>query len=85
MVKNNKVVLKNLCGDKTLKAIQRNTAAVHGLQKIMSNFDEQSGVQPESTVHTHANKYEDQKEMIDSINKNQTFIFKLYHRVLGKG
>ena len=73
MVRNNKVVLNGLCGNKTLKAIQRNTSAAYGVQQIVRNFDNQTTVSPDSSAHTHANKAEDDKEMINIVNKNTPF------------
>ena len=47
IIKNNKVILKGLCANKTLKAVHQ----------IVNNFDEQSDISPDSTAHTHADKH----------------------------
>ena len=75
MVRNNKIILKGLCGNRTLKAIQRNSSAAYSIQKVIKNFDSETAVSPNSSAHTHANKFEDEKEMIDIVNKNMTFIY----------
>ena len=75
MVRNNKVILKGLCGNKALKAIQRNTSAAYNIQQVIENFDSQTALSPNSSAHTHANKFEDEKEMIEIVNKNMTFIY----------
>lgn len=66
---------KKQCGNKTLKAIQRNTSAAYSIKKVIENFDSQTVGSPNSSAHTHANKFEDEKEMIEIVNKNMTFIY----------
>ena len=64
LVKNHNVILKGLCGNKTLKAISRSTSATHGLTNIMTVVDQQTNVPPDSTRHTHASTTQTIKEMI---------------------
>ena len=39
LIKHYKVILKGMCGNKTLKAVERSTAAAYGLNKIIQNCD----------------------------------------------
>ena len=64
LVKNHNVILKGLCGNKTLKAISRSTSATHGLTNIMTVVDQQTNVPRDSTRHTHASTTQTIKEMI---------------------
>ena len=73
MVKNHKKVLRGLCGNKTLKAIQRATTATHGLKTIVEAIDQESNVTPDSTHHTHASTEELVKEMVKVIQKVNPF------------
>ena len=73
MVKNHKKVLRGLCGNKTLKAIQRATSASHGLKTIIDAIDRESKVPPDSTHHTHASTEELVKEMVMVIQKVNPF------------
>ena len=52
MIRNNKVILKGLCGNKTLKAIQRNTSTAYSIQKVIENVASQTPVSPNSSAHT---------------------------------
>lgn len=73
LIKYNKVVLHDLCGNKTLKAIQRSTKATHGLQTIIKRFDDQCNIKPESTAHTHMSKMDDEKLMIKKLIELKPF------------
>lgn len=73
MIKNHKVVLKGMCGNKTYKAVERSTKAAHGLKKIVDAYDEMNSVPPDSTSHTHASTKEDIKEMIRIIKPLNPF------------
>ena len=73
MVKNHKKVLRGLCGNKTLKAIQRATGAAHGLKTIVEASDRQNKVPPSSSLHTHASTEELVKEMVNVIRKVNPF------------
>ena len=76
IVRNNKDVLKGLCANKTLKAVERSTAAAYGVHQNVDHFDKQSAVAADSTAHTHANKRDDEMEMIEIISKIKPFAFK---------
>lgn len=73
LIKYNKVVLHDLCGNKSLKAIQRNTKATHGLQTITKALDDQCNIKPVSTAHTHLSKSEDEKIMIEKLMEVKPF------------
>lgn len=76
IVKNNKVVLKGLCANKTLKAVQRSSSAAYGVHQIVDNFDKQSDIAADSTAHTYTDKRNDEMEMIEIIHKIKPFTFK---------
>ena len=73
MVKDHKKVLRGLCGNKTLKAIQRATSASHGQKSIVEKIDRESNVPPESTHHTHASTEELVKEMVKVVQRIKPF------------
>ena len=75
IIKNNKVILKGLCANKTLKAVQQSSSAAYGVHQIVNNFDEQSDISPDSTAHTHADKHNDEMEMIEIVHKTRLFKF----------
>ena len=75
IIKNNKVILKGLCANKTLKTVQRSWSAAYGVHQIVNNFDEQSDISPDSTAHTHADKHNDKIEMIEIVHKTRPFTF----------
>jgi hypothetical protein len=76
IVQCNKRILKGLCGNKTLKAIQTGSSAAFGLQVTVDNFDAVSGIHKESTAHTHASRQDDEKEMINNLSTLQPFATK---------
>ena len=76
IVQCNKRILKGLCGNKTLKAIQTGSSAAFGLQVTVDNFDAVSGIHKESTAHTHASRQDDEKEMIKNLSTLQPFSHK---------
>ena len=53
-VRNNKGVLKGMCGNKTLQAVQRATSSGYMLNEISMQYDRESNISPESTSLTHA-------------------------------
>lgn len=79
LVKNHKVMLRGMCGNKTLKAVERSTKASHGLKNIVEAFDNASDIPPDSTSHTHASTKEDVQEMIRLFNSLKPFNYK-YNR-----
>ncbi len=72
-VRNNKDVLKGLCGNKTLKAVQRSTSSSYLLKEASIQYDRESNISPESTGHTHACSSDDIKEMIELISSQKPF------------
>lgn len=69
LVKNHKVILKGLCGNKTLKAVSRTTSATHGLTDIIHKVDKETNVPPNSTCHSHASTTQMIKEMITTLHQ----------------
>ena len=53
----NKVSLRALCGNKTLKAVQRCSAAAYGLKECCSQYDNECGIHPESTKQAQSCLY----------------------------
>lgn len=72
-VKNDKGVLKGLCANKTLKAVQRCTSAGYLLNETCKQYDRESNITPESTSHTHACSSDDIREMIELISSQEPF------------
>lgn len=72
-VRNCKCVLKEMCGNKTLKAVLRATSSSYMLHETSKQYDRESNLHPESTHHTHACTFEDVKEMIELINTQKPF------------
>ena len=64
LIKHYKVILKGMCGNKTLKAVERSSAAAYGLNKIVQSYDITSDIPPDSTSHTHTSTVQDIEEMI---------------------
>ena len=62
LVRSNKDILKGLCANKTLKAVQRCSRAAYGLKEICQKFDRESHIGADSTAHTHACSTEDIKD-----------------------
>ena len=73
MVKNHKVILKGMCGNKTYKAVERSTKASHGLKRIVDAYDEINSIPPDSTSHTHASTKDDINEMVRIIKPLSPF------------
>lgn len=73
IVKNHKVVLKGLCGNKTLNAIQRSTSAAYGLKNVVDAIDKASHVPPDSTQHSQASSNRTIEEMNKTLQKVQPF------------
>lgn len=72
-VRNDKGVLKGMCGNKTLKAVQRSTSSNYMLNETSQQYDKESNISPESTSHTHACTSDDIKEMIELISTKKPF------------
>lgn len=75
IVRNDKGILKGMCGNKTLKAVQRSTASSFLLNEIVKQYDKVSNIAPESTSHTHACTCDDVRGMINIISGQKTFDF----------
>ena len=73
LVKDHKVVLKGLCGNKTLQAVQRSTSATYRLKIMLEAIDKDSNVPPDSTKHTHASSTNIVQEMIKVLKKVKPF------------
>ncbi|XP_068723247.1 uncharacterized protein [Montipora capricornis] len=73
LVGDNKVSLRGLCGNKTLKAVQRCSAAAYGLKECCTQHDDECGIHPESTKHTHACTTEDVKAMSAILQQAKPF------------
>ena len=82
LVKTNKNILQGMCGNKTLKAVQRSTSAAHGLEKIVKTFDEQCNVHADSTLHTDTSNKDDIKEMITIIHAVKPFNYQPDRKML---
>ena len=72
-VRNNKGVLKGMCGNKTLRAVQRSTSSSYMLNETSTQYDRESNLSPESTSHTHACTSDDIKEIIEPISTQNPF------------
>lgn len=72
-VKNDKGVLKGLCGNKTLQAVQRCTSAGYLLNEAAKQYDRECNIPPESTSHTYACSDDDIREMIELISTQEAF------------
>ena len=73
LVGDNKVSLRGLCGNKTLKAVQRCSAAAYGLKECCTQYDDECGIHPESTKHTHACTTQDVKAMLTIVQQARPF------------
>ena len=68
-----KGILKGMCRNKTLKAVQRSTSPSVLLNEIVRQYD--SNISPESTAHTHTCTCDDVREMINIISGKNPFDF----------
>ena len=73
LVGDNKVSLRGLCGNKTLKAVQRCSAAAYGLKECCTQYCNEYDIHPESTKHTHACTTEDVKAMLAIMQQAKPF------------
>ena len=73
MVKDDKGILKGMCGNKTLKAVDRSTSSAYGLKKIVHVVNSESGVPPDSTRHTTTSTQETVAEMIEILHAKRPF------------
>ena len=75
LVKCNKVILRGLCGNKTLKAVTKSTQSAYNVKKITVNFDNQTNIKPESHEHTYGDPGVDISEMVKVLRKLKPFSF----------
>ena len=75
LVKCNKVILRGLCGNKTLKAVTRATQSAYNVKKISNNFDQQTNITPDSQSHTYGDPSTDTKQMVNVLRKLKPFNF----------
>ena len=73
MIKDDKGILKGMCGNKTLKAVDRSASSAYGLKKIVHVVDSESGVPPDSTRHTTTSTQETVAEMIEILHAKRPF------------
>ena len=73
LVGDNKVSLRGMCGNKTLKAVQRCSGAAYGIKECCTQYDNECGIPPESTKHTHACTTEDVKAMLGILQQAKPF------------
>ena len=76
IVKDHKVILHDLRGNKTLNAVTRSTAASYSQHIIGDRIDEQSNISKDSTAHTYGDCKEDVKEIVNCLQKLKPFKFK---------
>ena len=74
-VRNNKCVLKGMCGNKTLQAVQRSTSSTgsYMLNETSMQYDRECNISPESTSHTRACTSDGIKEMIELVSTQNPF------------
>ena len=72
-VKNDKGVLKGLCGNQTLQAVQRCISTGYLLNEAAKQYDWECNIPPESTSHTYACSDDDIREMIELISTQGPF------------
>ena len=72
-VKNDKGVIKGLCGNKTLQVVQRCTSAGYLLNEAAKQYDRECNIPPDSTCHSYACSDDDIREMIELISTQEPF------------
>ena len=75
LVKCNKVILRGLCSNKTLKAVTRATQSAYNVKKITNNFDIQSNVTTDSHSHIYGDPSTDIQLMVDVLRKSRPFSY----------
>ena len=61
---------EGMCGNKTLKTVERCTQAAYGQKSILDTIDKESGVPKESSKHTQKGVYETVKEIIKILHRD---------------
>ena len=64
-IQDNKVLMRGMRANKTLKAVQRCSGSSYAQMQLCIQFDEQSKLPTESTSHTHACTTEAVKAMMN--------------------
>ena len=72
-VKNDKGVLKGLCGNKTPQAVQRCTSAGYLLNEAAKQYDRECNIPQESKSHTYACSDDDIRELIELTSTQEPF------------
>ena len=75
-VKDDKGMLRRMCGNNTLKAVNRSTSSTYGFKLASDAIDKESGVHPDSTRHTHQCTQELVEEMINILHERKPFQYK---------
>ena len=75
IVKDHKVTLHDLRGNKTLKAVTRSTSTSYSQQVIADRIDKESNISKDSTAHTYGDCREDVKDIVESLHKLKPFTF----------
>lgn len=73
LIRDNKVILKDLGVNKTLKAVERCSKASYGMKEFSNASDKECDIPPETTKHTHACTTDDVRDMLAVIHKNAPF------------
>ena len=74
-IQDNKLSMRGMRANKTLKAVQRCSGSSYGQKQFSIQFDEQSNIPPESTSHTHACTTDDVKAMLEILQQIKPFQF----------
>ncbi len=74
-IQDNKVSIRGMRANKTLKAVQRCSGSSYGQKQFCIQFDGQCNIPPESTHHTHACTTEDVKAMHAILQQVKPFKF----------
>lgn len=68
-----KVIINAMGANKTMKAVERATKAVHGQQEITFAYDQTAGVTATSIKHTRKSSDADEQVMMDDLRKLRPF------------
>lgn len=74
-IQDNKVSIRGMRANKTLKAVQRCSGSSYGQKEFCIQYDGQCNIPPESTSHTHACTTEDIKAMLAILQQVKPFKF----------
>lgn len=68
-----KAAIKAMSANKTKKAVHRPTKAAGGKRQIVQIFDEQTGVSPQSSSHTHRSSERDEQILQQDLRRLRPF------------